>query len=255
MLHYEIVSKSTDLPWVLCIHGAGGNINTWKFQIEDLSASFQLLLVDLRDHGNSNYCEDQVPSYSFDLIAKDVLKVVDHLELERLAVISLSMGSMIAQKMAMLRPQLITFSVYAGGVFHVTLAIHLFAHSAWILTKFISYRSMYRIFSWLVMPRKNHQLSRRLYMRQAALLTQSAYNRWIRLYGEFRNTLRSFFNSNLEIPSLVIMGSQDYIFLKAAKRYARKSSTCKLIVLEECGHICNIERATDFNRLVLQYVK
>jgi pimeloyl-ACP methyl ester carboxylesterase len=255
MLNYKTVSKSEKLPWMLCVHGAGGNINTWKFQIEDLSESFQLLLVDLRDHGDSTQYDGNTKAYTFDLIAKDVLEVVDHLKLTQLNVLSLSMGSMIVQQMAMMRPELIRHSVYAGGVFHVTLAIHLFAHTAWILTKFIPYKQMYRMFSWLVMPRKNHQLSRRLYMRQSALLTQQAYDRWIRLYGEFKKTLRSYYNADINIPSLVIMGSQDYIFLKAARRYARKSRFCQLEIIDNCGHICNIERSRDFNQLVLKHTK
>lgn len=254
MLHYKIVSKDKQLPWLLCIHGAGGNINTWKFQIPDLSNSFQLVLVDLRDHGGSVHEKELHQAYSFDLVAGDVLKVIDHLHIQELSIMSLSMGSMIAQKLAMLRPGMVKSAVYAGGVFHVTLAIHLFAHTAWILTKFIPYRRMYQMFSWLVMPLSNHQLARRLYMRQSALLTQSAYNRWIRLYGEFKKTLRRFFNSDIEIPSLVIMGSQDYIFLKAAKRFAEKSKDNQLIIMNNCGHICNIEQAKKFNQLVLDYL-
>lgn len=254
MLHYEIISEDKHLPWLLCIHGAGGNINTWKFQIPDLSKSFQLLLVDLRDHGKSTKEEEVQEAYSFDLVAGDVLEVVDFLQLRELSIMSLSMGSMIAQKIAMLRPGMVKFAVYAGGVFHVTLAIHLFAHTAWILTKVVPYRRMYQMFSWLVMPLSNHQLSRRLYMRQSALLSQSAYNRWIRLYGEFKKTLKRFFKSDIQIPSLVIMGSQDYIFLKAAKRFASKSEENQLIIMNNCGHICNIEQAKKFNQLVLQHL-
>lgn len=253
MLHYEIVSHRSDLPWLLCLHGAGGNTHTWKFQVPALASYYQLLLVDLRDHGLSRNQYSHSPNYSFQLIAEDVLEVVEHLGISKLSTLSLSMGSMIAQQLVMLRPDLITYAIYAGGIFRVNIPIHLFAHSARFLSLFLPYRWMYKIFSWLVMPLKNHQFARRVYCKQAAYLSQSAFNNWTTLYRDFERTLKVFFQSKIEVPSLIIMGSQDYIFLKSAQQFASKSLQRKLLIIENCGHICNIEAAETFNQLVLQY--
>ena len=46
LLHYEIQGK-IDAPWLVFVHGAGGSIKTWKFQIDDLAKDFRLLLIDL----------------------------------------------------------------------------------------------------------------------------------------------------------------------------------------------------------------
>ena len=53
LLHYRIYDDSPNKEWLIFIHGAGGSIITWKYQIEAFRPFFKLLLLDLRDHGKS----------------------------------------------------------------------------------------------------------------------------------------------------------------------------------------------------------
>ena len=59
------------------VHGAGGSIRTWKFQIDLLRRTFALL-IDLRDHGASKDILPEFPAYDFDIVAKDILVLTDH---------------------------------------------------------------------------------------------------------------------------------------------------------------------------------
>ena len=106
LLHYEIQGK-TDAPWLVFVHGAGGSIKTWKFQIDDLSKDFRLLLIDLRDHGFSKNIQPSFDSYDFDIVGNDVIQVLDHLKITKAHFLSLSIGSVILQKIDILRPKLI----------------------------------------------------------------------------------------------------------------------------------------------------
>ncbi|MDA1382773.1 MAG: alpha/beta fold hydrolase, partial [Bacteroidetes bacterium] len=67
LLHYEIHGE-IDAPWLVFVHGAGGSIKTWKFQIDDLAKDFRLLLIDLRDHGFSKNIQPSYESYDFDIV-------------------------------------------------------------------------------------------------------------------------------------------------------------------------------------------
>jgi len=51
------------------------------------------------------------------------------------------------------------------------------------------------------------------------------------------------------------MGAQDHVFLKAAQRFAKKQKETKLVIFEKCGHICNIEKWKDFNRVAVQFLQ
>ena len=48
-MNYKIYNNNSP-EWVLLIHGLGGSINTWKYQIEDLKG-YNILAVDLEGHG------------------------------------------------------------------------------------------------------------------------------------------------------------------------------------------------------------
>ena len=50
-LHTQKYVKSKEASWVVFIHGAGGSISTWKRQIDFFKKEFNVLLLDLRDHG------------------------------------------------------------------------------------------------------------------------------------------------------------------------------------------------------------
>ena len=75
LLHHEIIAENPNAPWLVFIHGAGGSIRTWKFQIEAFAPHYRLLLIDLRDHGYSKEIMPAFPAYDFDIVAKDILAV------------------------------------------------------------------------------------------------------------------------------------------------------------------------------------
>ena len=54
---------------------------------------------------------------------------------------------------------------------------------------------------------------------------------------------------------LVVMGSQDHIFFRAAERFARLQKNMRLTVIENCGHVCSIEAPEVFNELVLKFLQ
>ncbi len=254
MLHYKTIKLSRPADWLVFIHGAGGSIVTWKYQIEAFRPYFNLLLVDLRDHGRSKNVQPAYENYDFDIVADDVLQVLDHLGIAKAHFMSLSLGSVILQKIDQKRPQLIDKMIMAGGVFRATWKIRFFVHSAKFLSHFLPYRVMYNLFSWIVLPRKNHASSRRMYRLQSQKLTPSEYFKWIGIYHDFFRLLREYFDQQVGKLSLVVMGAEDHVFHDAAHRFVERQCNATLVVIERCGHICNIEQAERFNRAVLSFL-
>ena len=83
LLNYEILKVSANHEWVVMIHGAGGSTRTWKYQTPAFQEDYNILLIDLRDHGFSKFEELQIPkTYSFGLITKDIKRVIDHLDIK-----------------------------------------------------------------------------------------------------------------------------------------------------------------------------
>ena len=113
---------------------------------------------------------------------------------------------------------------------------------------------MYGLFSYLLMPKKRNQVARRIYQIQSAKITQEEYMKWIELYGEFFRLLQSFYHQQVPFPTLVIMGTDDYIFLKSAKDFSKSKSNVSLVELDKKGHICNLEAPDTFNKLALDFL-
>ncbi len=254
MLHYEIVEGPGDAPWIVFVHGAGGSMKTWAYQQPAWEGKFNLLLIDLRDHGNSKL-PGEAGTYSFELIARDIFEVLDKLQIERAIFMSLSFGSVLLQDLSLRRPGLVMGAIMAGGIFRANLLIRIYVHFARFLNLFLSYPRMYRLFSWLLMPGRNHQLSRRIYQHQARKLSGQAYMRWIGLYSEFFSLLNRFSRQSVTFPTLVVMGSQDHIFLSSARAFVKKQQEhVQLAVITGAGHICTIDEPEKFNRLADQFI-
>lgn len=254
MLHYERHFLSEQAEWLVFIHGAGGSIVTWKYQVEAFKPYFNLLLVDLRDHGRSKNLEPAYREYNFDIVCDDILKVIDHLGIHKAHFLSLSMGSIILQRLIERRGDLVDKLVMAGAVFRANWKMKLFVYSARFLKNILPYRVMYDLFSLIILPKKNHARSRRIFRLQSRKLNTAEYLKWVALHKEFFGLLRRFFDQKLEKASLVVVGSEDHIFFQAAKRFVARQQKATLVIFERCGHVCNIEQFERFNQIALQYL-
>ncbi|MCF8248248.1 MAG: alpha/beta hydrolase [Saprospiraceae bacterium] len=255
MLHFQTYELSEETPWLVFVHGAGGAIATWRYQTEAFKPFFNLLLLDLRDHGLSKDMNPAFSSYNFDIVCDDILEVVDHLGIEKAHFLSLSLGSAILQRLDQKRPELIDRMVMAGGVFRATLKMRALVNASQLMNLLLPYKYIYAIFSLIILPKKNHEKSRRLYRQQAKRLTQAEYMKWVGLYGEFFQVLDEYFHRQMKKLSLVVMGAEDHVFYKAARRFVAKQEKATLVVIEKCGHICNIEQWQRFNEAALQFLR
>ncbi len=255
LLYFELLQSAPDKPYIVFIHGAGGSLVTWKRQVKAFQDHFNLLLIDLRDHGNSKNLQPAHKRYNFDIVTDDILILLDHLGIERGHFMSLSLGSIVLQKLNARCPNLMLSMIMAGGVFKADLRIHIFAHTGKFFSYFVPFRWIYDTFSLIVMPRKNHQPARRLFRLQSRKLSPKEFMKWLGLYRDFFRVVRQFYQRPLTIDALIVMGSQDHVFLQAARRFCEKhSEKTTLVVMEGCGHVCNLEKPQRFNEIVLQYL-
>lgn len=256
MLHYKLHYHGEDTPWLVFIHGAGGSLVTWKHQVKAFKSNYNLLLIDLRDHGKSKNITPAYEDYDFDIVTDDIIKVLLFLDITKAHFLSLSLGSIILQKLHERQPKMVLSMIMAGGVFKADWKIHLFAHSGKFMSYLVPFRWIYDVFSLIVLPRKNHQPSRRLFRLQSQKLSPKEFLKWLGLYRDFFKVVKRFYRKRLETASLVVVGSQDHVFIKAARRFALKQAhLAQLAIIESCGHICNIEKAQQFNRIVLYFLQ
>jgi len=255
MLHYETLQSDTNLPWVIFIHGAGGSTRTWLLQQEAFRPYFNVLLIDLRDHGLSKDIKPCYNTYSFQIISDDIRQVMDHLQIEKAHFVTLSFGSVLVQDFTQRFPERVDKLVLAGAIFKANAMIRTFVHSARFVNYFLPYRHMYALFSYLLMPRKRNQKARKAYLKQARKIRKHEYLKWLGLYDTFFKLLSQFSSSEMSKSVLVVMGADDFVFLRAARQYITCHQNARLSVLQNVGHICNIESPEPFNTLAVDHLR
>lgn len=112
-IYYEVDGKGKPL---VMIPGLGGDIIGFKRIIPVLSKEFQVIAMDNRGAGRSDKPDI---AYTMRMMAGDVVRVLDTLNVERAHIFGLSMGGMIAQHFALIYPQklisLVLASTTMGG--------------------------------------------------------------------------------------------------------------------------------------------
>ena len=255
LLYHQLVADNSTQPWLVFLHGAGGSTRTWQYQVEAFRPYFKLLLIDLRDHGQSQNVQPALANYTLKHITADITAVLDKYAIDKAHFITLSMGAFLMQHLMLSQPKRIISCVLAGAVILGDWRIRTFTKFALLFNKLLPYKLMYTTFSWLLMPKQSHQKSRRIYLRQAEKISPEAYMRWVGLYNEFFNTLRSFADWKVPAPTLLVMGQSDYVFLNSAKTLARQQKNVALSIIPNSGHICNIDNPEDFNQNCLRFLQ
>ena len=88
---------------VLLIHGLGSDNTGWEFQEEDLAKYFHLIMPDLRGHGTTTVTELGM-MISPDVVADDLSGLLEHLGHEKVHVVGISLGGMVAQNFVLRHP-------------------------------------------------------------------------------------------------------------------------------------------------------
>ncbi len=107
-LYYESHGSG---PAVVFAHGAGGNHLSWLFQVPLFSRRYTCVTFDQRAFGLSPDLPDGPGRRAF---AEDLAGLLEHLRIDRAAVIAQSMGGRSAAGLARRRPDLVAALVFAG---------------------------------------------------------------------------------------------------------------------------------------------
>src|ERR1700760_57099 len=87
---------------VILLHGGLANANYWGNLVRALQGRYQVIVMDSRGHGRST--RDSTP-YGYDLMASDVIGLMDVLKIRRAALVGWSDGAIIGLDIAMKHPE------------------------------------------------------------------------------------------------------------------------------------------------------
>mgnify|MGYP003397084847 CR=1 FL=1 len=258
MINYTLYENKNSQQWVTFVHGAGGSSSIWFKQIRDFQKQYNVLLLDLRGHGNSKPSLKTAlkQKYTFSALANDILEVLDFLQIQKSHFVGISLGTILIRQLAEMYPERVQSMVLGGAILKMNFRSQVLMRLGNAFKYVLPYLVLYRFFAFVIMPKKNHKQSRLLFINEAKKLYQKEFIKWFKLTAEINPVLKWFRQVELNIPTLYVMGEEDYMFLPSVRKVvAAHYKSSKLFVIENCGHVVNVEQPNVFNTAVLSFMK
>jgi hypothetical protein len=73
--------------------------------------------------------------------------------------------------------------VFAGPIVALTTKLRILAKTGLALARVIGFQNFYAVTARLTLPRKNHQKSREIFVRESKRITDAEYKKWTAMYG------------------------------------------------------------------------
>ncbi|SCB60833.1 non-heme chloroperoxidase [Rhizobium aethiopicum] len=220
-------------PAVILLHGGLGHSGNWGYQVPALLASGRrVVLIDSRGHGRSTR---DISPYSYELMAADVLAVMDELRLEKAAFIGWSDGACIALILAMTAPSRVE------GVFFFACNMDPSGTLEFVPTPVID-----RCFA------------RHAKDYAALSATPDDFNSFVDAVSLMMRTEPNYQAADLgriRVPVAIVLGEKDE-FIKAehAEYLARSIPDAQMIYLPAVSHFAPLQRPAAFNAAIISFL-
>lgn len=258
MISYTVYKNKTTTEWVTFVHGAGGSSSIWFKQVKEFQKHFNVLLLDLRGHGESKSTLKNgfKQKYTFQAIAQDVYEVIKHLEIQASHFVGISLGTIVIRQLAEMHPSCVKSMTMGGAILKMNFRSQILMRLGNMFKYVLPYMVLYKFFAFVIMPKKKHKQSRLLFINEAKKLYQKEFIKWFKLTAEINPILKWFRQVEINIPTLYVMGDEDYMFLPVVRQVVKKHyKSSKLFVIKNCGHVVNVEQSDQFNSAVLLFLK
>lgn len=257
MLSHYTYTKPEHTEWVTFVHGAGGSSSIWFRQIRSFKEHYNVLVMDLRGHGRSKpTLRDALKSnYTFDAITQDIIEVLDHLNIDKSHFVGISLGTILIRNLAELHPDRVQSMIMGGAILKLNFKSQVLMRFGVIFKSVIPYMYLYKLFAFIILPRKAHKESRLLFINEAKKLYQKEFVKWFKLASEINPLLRFFRLNDIAIPTFYIMGDEDHLFLPNVRKVVEEHQLASLHVIEDCGHVVNVQKPQVFNDASINFLK
>jgi len=260
--YYDSAPGNGDLQPVVFLHGLGGCWQAWQFQEPVLAShgGYRVIALDQRGHGRSSKPHSVS---SVELLALDVVELIEALSLGRIYLVGHSLGGMVSYQLASTRPDLVARLAIINSfariptvkpksifkLFYRTSIIYGLGLQAWA-----------RALSWELLPSREQADLRRLLVELSACMDdRTAYMEAMK--AAVKADLRPLLPW-IRGPVLVLSADKDYtphsakeadIELINSLRYGTDESLATLVEIPNSRHLSPWDQADRVNAELLTF--
>jgi pimeloyl-ACP methyl ester carboxylesterase len=251
-------------PVVLLVHGLGGSIENWVYNMATLAQEYRVYAMDLVGFGRSDKSPLTRDMTALVKFIDDFMKVQ---HIEKASLVGNSLGGGLILQFALDFPEKVTKLVLVdnGGMGRDVIIDLKLCSFPW-LGEFLSRPSLEgtaRLYKEIVcdpalvtpeLVKLTYELASLPGAQKALLATLRA---GINLRGQRGKLIKDLKNrlGSITAPTLVVWGQQDRIIPVAHARVAaEKIPGARLEIYDHCGHMPQLEYPDKFNRLVMDFL-
>ena len=252
-VHYEEWGSGPPLVW---IPGTGLRGRTWELQIERFQKSHRCLAVDLRGSGETTGADGE---FTVANMARDVASWMDAIGVGNATVAGLSLGSAVAQELALARPDLVNRLILLATWSSSKREHHIRRHFQSrlyaiengpldVYAQFAFWMSSPSLYDHE--PERQAEVERRLKDHMSSTPAGTAGHFKADLSHETRDRLHL-----IDCPTLVVHGDEDLITLPWYNRtVADLIPGAAYRTIATAGHLTWLERPDELNQLIGDFV-
>jgi 3-oxoadipate enol-lactonase len=241
-------------PVIIFIHGFPFNKSMWKSQVEALKNKYRLIAYDIRGHGNSDAGTED---FTIDLFVSDLIGLMDGLKIDRAILCGLSMGGYIAlsamekykerfDALILADTQCIADTAEAKAKRMKTIesiketGVEKYAEE--------SIKNLFAAESFVTRKKEVADVREMIMKTSEKSLFSTLHALSVR-----KETCHIL--TEIKVPVLIIVGKEDKITPPAAAMVLYENIKGSLLrIIEQAGHLSNLENPKEFNLLLKQFV-
>jgi pimeloyl-ACP methyl ester carboxylesterase len=235
-------------PTVLFLHGATLDHRAWDPQVAAPRGRFRIVVPDLRGHG------DSTGHFDFDSAVEDILILLDHLAVDKVVPVGLSLGANIAQAVLRRAPDRVLALVVADATCN-TATRHPFAATAGVTAL-----RMQALQSPVAFARQAAHVTATDPKVQQYVLDVNAH----RSSQETVDILSSLLTAALQpdpdyrltVPTLLVHGDLDRIgdIAESLRTWAQRDPQARYAVIPHAGHASNLDNPDAFTAVLEDFL-
>ena len=240
---------------VVLIHGYPFNRSLWNEQVAALSNSYRVIVPDLRGFGET---DASAGTATMSQMAQDAARLLDHLEIPRAAIGGLSMGGYVTLAFYKQFPSRVRALVLADTRAQAdteegkqtraqqaekALAEGMAGIADAMLPKLLTPETV----------SKRPEIVKRV---RDMMLKTKPQGAAAALHGMAQREDPTALLANISVPALILVGAEDAITpVVDSEKMNRAIAGSRLVVLENAGHVSNLEQTERFNQALLEFLR
>ena len=249
---YYSFNKHNENDPIIFIHGIGLNHEIWDEQISYFK-KYNTIVYDLIGHGKTPLNKKNIEMKDF---SKQLLKLVDGLNINKFHLVGFSLGSLIARDFAYLNSDRLSSLTIFGTIYKRSEDEKrqiINRYETMKLKKAITKtRAVQRWFTEKFL-KENPKMYKKIY----SMLDQTNHETWVKIYKLFANhedddeIIKKISANTLVVTGRDDIGSKP----KMSEKISKLISGSQLKIIEKGKHLCNIECAENFNITIKEFIE